>query len=529
MPPFLMPTPPSFAAAILSKELMNEASVTSPNTALSYAMRLPPVVWRLVEFFAAADVEAYLVGGAIRDALIGCEAEDIDVAVNADAYSVAAEIAEALDGDCARLHEDWQVARVAIPEEGRLRFIDVATFEDDIERDLRRRDFTINAMAVPMSAALDDDFRSEMLDPFGGMRDLQDGVVRMVSCDALEEDPVRLMRGARMAAQFGFLLAPETASAIRGRSPLVSSVSQERVRDELMRLLGASNARDGVRLLDDLELLCCVVPELAGAKGVAQPKEHYWDVFDHLVEAVGWVDAMFDDSDCEEYPFDIMPHLDGMREYFGGKVSDGFDRLTFLKLAALLHDVAKPATKTIEASGRIRFFGHHTEGADVAREILTRLRFGKRGVEHVARMVHQHLRPRQMAQNGDMPTRRALYRYYRDVGDVALDTLYLNTADYLAARGPMLEREDWAAHCGLVRYILEEGRLEGDKDRDSVKSLPKLVDGYDIIDGFALAPGPLIGKLLEEVREAQASGDVRTREQALELVRAGIERGGDGA
>ena len=208
-----------------------------------------------------------------------------------------------------------------------------------------------------------------------------------------------------------------------------------------------------MRLLDDLGLLCGVVPELAPAKGVVQPKEHYWDVFDHLVEAVGWVDAMFDDSKCEEYPLEIVPHFDGMREYFGGEVSDGFDRLTFLKLAALLHDVAKPATKTVEASGRIRFLGHHTQGADFTRDIMMRLRFSKRGIEHIARMVHQHLRPRQMAQKGDMPTRRALYRYYRDVGDVALDTLYLNTADYLAARGPMLECEDWTAHCGLVRWI----------------------------------------------------------------------------
>ena len=507
---------------------MNEAPVISPYTALPYAMRLPPVVGRLVEFFAGRDVEAYLVGGAIRDALMGCEAEDIDVAVNADAHSVAAEIAEALGGDCARLHDDWKVARVAIPEEGGIRFIDIATFESGIERDLRRRDFTINAMAVPMSAARDD-VGSELLDPFEGMRDLEDGVVRMVSSDALEDDPVRLMRGARMAAQFEFALAPETASAVMERSSLISGVSQERVRDELMRLLGSSNARYGVRLLDGLGLLCKVVPELSQAKGVAQPKEHYWDVFDHLVEAVGWVDAMFDDAECEEYPLGAVPRFDGMREYFEGAVSDGFDRLAFLKLAALLHDVAKPATKTVEASGRIRFLGHHTEGADVAREILTRLRFGRRGVEHIAGMVRQHLRPRQMAQKGDMPTRRALYRYYRDVGDVALDTLYLNTADYLAARGPMLEREDWAAHCGLVRYILEEERSEMGGRGDSLKSLPKLVDGYDIIDGFALAPSPKIGELLEEVREAQASGEVSTREQALELVRASLERGGDGA
>lgn len=508
---------------------MNEAPVISPYTALSYARRLPPVAGRLVEFFAARDVEAYLVGGAIRDALMCREAEDIDVAVNADAYSVAVEIADALNGSCARLHDDWQVARVAIPDEGRLRIIDIATFEGDIERDLRRRDFTINAMAAPMSAALDDDVRGTLLDPFGGVRDLEDGVVRMVSSDALEDDPVRLMRGARLAAQFGFSLESETAFAIRQRSSLISGVSQERARDELMRLLGLSQARDGVRLLDGLGLLCGVVPELAQAKGVVQPKEHYWDVFDHLVEAVGWVDAMFGDVDCDEYPLDVMPRFDGMREYYDGEVSDGFDRLTFLKLAALLHDVAKPATKTVEASGRIRFLGHHTQGADVAREILTRLRFSRRGVEHVARMVRYHLRPRQMAQKGDMPTRRALYRYYRDVGDVALDTLYLNTADYLAARGPMLEREDWTEHCNLVRYILEEGRFEGDRHRDSLKSLPKLVDGYDIIDGFALAPSPKIGKLLEEVREAQASGEVDTREQALELVRASLERGGDGA
>ena len=508
---------------------MNEAPVISPYTALSHAMRLPPVVGRLVEFFGVRDVEAYLVGGAIRDALMGRDVEDIDVAVDADAYSVGMEVADAFNGSCARLHDDWQVARVAIPEDGRLFLIDIATFGGDIERDLHRRDFTINAMGMPMRAALDGDVRGELLDPFGGMRDLEDGVVRMVSSGALDDDPVRLMRGARMAAQLGFALSPETADAIRERSSLISGVSRERVRDELMRLLGSGNARDGVRLLDDLGLLCAVVPELARAKGVTQPKEHYWDVFGHQVEAVGWVDAMFDDADCAEYPLDMMPRFDGMREYFGGEVSDGFDRLTFLKLTALLHDVAKPETKTIEASGRIRFFGHHIEGADVARDILTRLRFGKRGVEHVAKMVRYHLRPRQMAQKGDMPTRRALYRYYRDVGDVALDTVYLNAADYLAARGPMLGREEWAGHCGLMRHILREGRSGRNRQRDSLKYLPKLVDGYDIIDGFALAPGPLIGDLLEEVREAQASGDVRTREQALELVSASIERGGDGA
>ncbi|MCY3638939.1 MAG: hypothetical protein OXG80_07560, partial [Chloroflexi bacterium] len=125
---------------------------------------------------------------------------------------------------------------------------------------------------------------------------------------------------------------------------------------------------------------------------------------------------------------------------------------------------------------------------------------------------------------------RALYRYYRDVGDVALDTLYLNTADHLAARGPMMERYDWDAHCRLIRYILNAGSADGGITlRDSAKTLPKLVSGYDIMDKFALEPGRRIGVLLEGVREAQASGEVITKEQALELVRASLERGGNGA
>ena len=522
---------------------MNEAPPIPRCTPLFDAMRLPPVVGRLAEFFDSKQYEAYLVGGAVRDAVMGHASADLDIALRGDAYFAGRELAEAFGGWCAPLHDDWQVARVALECADWCGYVDIAAIQGcGIEQDLRRRDFTINAMALPLTAAACGGVESRLVDPLGGLRDLRQGVARMVSADALDEDPLRLMRGARLATQFGLSLERGTAEAIRARASSISRVPQERVRDELMRLLQSPNAVEGVRLLDELELLCSVIPELAQAKGVAQPKEHYWDVFNHLVESIGWVDEMFssksgtgDESGAEGkggggYPLRLVPCVEEMRGHLGEAVSDGFDRLTYLKLAALLHDIAKPATKTVEASGRIRFLGHHVEGAELARIILRRLRFGSRGVEHVAMMVRHHLRPRQMAQRGEMPSRRALYRYYRDVGDVAVDTLYLNTADYLAARGPMLEREEWTRHCALIRHILEAGsREKSGKSEESVKSLPKLVDGYDIIGKFALAPGPMIGELLEEVREAQASGDVRTREQALELVRAGIERGGEGA
>ena len=510
---------------------MNESPPIPRYTVLPDAVRLPPVVNRLVEFFDSENYDAYLVGGAVRDTLMGRNAEDIDLAVCGDAYSVGRQIADALGGRCARLNDERQVARVTLRDADWTGNVDVAAIRGgNIERALLRRDFTINALALPMDMDAFDNVDGRLLDPTRGLRDIQDGIVRMVSPDALSEDPVRLMRGVRLAVQLGFSIDSATMDAISARATHVGGVPQERARDELMKLLQAQDSRRGVRLLDDLGLLCAIMPELALAKGVTQPKEHYWDVFDHMVEAVGWVDEMFTASDSGAYPLNLMPRFEGMREYFEETVSDGFDRLTFLKLAALLHDIAKPETKTIEASGRVRFLGHHVEGAETARVILKRLRFGSRGVERVARMARHHLRPRQMAQSGEMPSRRALYRYYRDVEDVALDTLFLNAADYLAARGPLLEPEEWTRHCVLMDHILEAGGSEELPHSDSsVKSLPKLVDGYDIIDRFTLAPGPIIGELLEKVREAQASGVVQTREQALELVRTGIGRGGDGA
>lgn len=504
----------------------------------------PSLAERVAAFFQARGIAAYLVGGSVRDALLGNPAADMDIAAQADAASAGRALADALGGRYLRLHQDWQIARIIPPQGSRPAHIDLTAIDGDIERDLRRRDFTINAMALPLplqqaaraaQAACRDALPDYLIDPCGGLIDLGRGVVRMTSPAALREDPLRLLRGARLAAQLGFALDDDTAAAIRADAARIAHAAPERARDEFMKTLQAPNPRKALRLLDDLGLLCALMPELADAKGVSQPKEHYYDVFNHLIESVGWVDAMFrDDSrangqadgDCAGAADDLsrVPMIGGIREYFGGAVSDGYNRLTFLKLTALLHDVAKPATKTIEASGRIRFIGHHTEGERVARDMLIRLRFANGGVEHVARMVRHHLRPTQMAQKGDMPTPRALYRYCRDAGDTAVDTLYLNIADYLAAKGPMLEQGDWASHCELIRHILEEGGRQ-----KAPETLSRLVNGYDIMKEFSLAPGPAIGRLLAMAHEAQACGDVTTRAQALALVERRLERGGDGA
>ena len=185
-----------------------------------------------------------------------------------------------------------------------------------------------------------------------------------------------------------------------------------------------------------------------------------------------------------------------------------------LKLAALLHDIAKPQTRTIDATGRTRFLGHPVLGASMADDILERMRLSNMGKDMVHGMVENHLRPLQMSQDGELPTPRAVYRYFRDVGDVAIDTLYLSLADHLAARGPDLDMEGWRRHADIVTHILEVGTHQ-----QTPEKMPRLVTGHDLMQEFSLSPGPHLGLLLDEVNEAQASGVVSTRDEALDLVR----------
>ena len=472
---------------------------------------LPQVVFAVRQFFMSRGTQAFLVGGAVRDALLGRKTKDIDIAVETSApglLELSQDLAKALEGRYVLLHHEMGAARVVVPEGP---VIDLIAAQDGIARDLERREFTINAMAVSLEEINSGDRRVELIDLRGGRADLAGGVLRAVSAKAFDDDPVRLIRAVRFAAQLGLDISEETGTVIRSKAKLLRRSSPERVRDELLKILAAPNARGSVRALDELRLLGVVLPELDETREVSQPKEHYWDVFNHCVETVGWVEAILGPRQGEEgWELSPVPSFPGMDSYFEEHIGDGHSRSTLVRLSGLLHDIAKPATKTREENGRIRFLGHHKVGAEVVGEILDRLRFGNRGRQFVRDIVRYHLRPKQMAEPRAMPSRRALFRYYRDVGDAAISTLYLNMADYLAARGPLLERGEWREHCELMAYILN-ANFEN-------PATSRLITGTDVMDRFSIAPGPLIGEVLEAVNEAHATGEVETSEEALRLV-----------
>jgi poly(A) polymerase len=294
-------------------------------------------------------------------------------------------------------------------------------------------------------------------------------------------------------------------------------VPGERVREELLRLLDVSRGGQFLNYLAELGLLTVIIPELAKTKDVDQPVEHYWDVFNHSIMTVSAIDFILgqgvwdfpDDGILTEVPW--SPEL---AHYFEKPVASGSNRRTLLKLAALLHDIAKPQTKSPDKNGRTRFLGHTEEGETMTNTIMERLRFSIRETKLVADMVKYHLRPTQM---GQPPSRRAIYRYFRDTGKEGIDILFLSLADHLATRGPNLIPEHWQLHTEMTRYVLEEHFRQ-----ESIVLPPKLVDGNDLINIFGLKPGPRLGEILEIVREAQAAGELTSRDAALDYIRSSL-------
>jgi len=490
-------------------------------------MESPALLTAVSDFLASHGIRAYLVGGFIRDILLGRDTADIDIAIDADAADTAAQLAEALNGTDVLLDKGHGISRVVLtngeaPSPRGQWDIDLSTIAGGIEADLSRRDFTIDAMAVDLKdiATLPHPSPSKpsvLIDPFRGWEDLNGGVIRAVAETAFAEDPARLLRTVRLAAELDFAIADETEALLRQHCHLATAVAGERTRDEMLRLLALPQGEQPLVSLDRLGLLDAVIPELAPMKGVEQPKEHSWDVFQHSLQTVAAADFLlrrggWRHGDSEPI-LNAVPWSPELERHFDAEVSSGSTRRSLLKLAALLHDIAKPQTKAIDERGKMRFLGHPQDGAETARAILERLRFTTKEAKLVEIVIRYHLRPGQMSHEDDPPSRRAIYRYFRDTGEAGIDILFFSLADHLATRGPSLNLAYWREHADMVEYVLSQ-RLE----QESVIAPPKLVDGHDLIDIFGIKPGPKMGELLEAVREAQASGELSTREEALAYI-----------
>lgn len=445
---------------------------------------------------AAGRQAAVLVGGSVRDVLLGRASRDLDVAVPRGALDIGRRVADGLGGAFVPLDVTRGVARVLTLG---LR-LDLTDFRaPSLTADLAGRDYTVNALAVPLADLLREG-RAPIADPTGGLGDLAARRLRPVATDALASDPVRTLRGARLEAALGFRLTPAAVRAIQSSAPSLRTVSAERVRDELLALLGQPTAGRALRRTDALGLLEVVLPEIGAMRRTAQPAPHRFPVLEHSLRAVEALDYLLVHLDV------LKPFTAALAVHVAQALGGGVERRHVLKLAGLLHDVAKPETIR-SVGGATRFFGHDVRGAERARAIGERLRLPDRAVELLERLVRHHLRPMHLAAAGEL-TPRARYRFFRDLRDDAQDLLLLVLADAAAVRGES-PRAVWQ-HAGVVRELLAGWQEERD-----AAVVPPWVRGGDVMRQFGLSPGPEVGRLLAAAREAQAIGQVRSREEAL--------------
>ena len=451
---------------------------------------------------------AWIVGGAVRDALSGSTARDLDLTVPSGAIALARELAGRLGAAFLVLDEARGAARMvgASGYAWQGPQVDFADFRaPDLASDLRGRDFTVNALAVP-AAELVRSGEGTVEDPTGGLDDLRARRVRLCAPDSLEDDPVRVLRAARLAIVPGWALAGGIEEAAKRAAPGLSRVSAERARDELLGIFGEPASAGGLRLLDGWGALAIMLPELNPMKETTQSEPHRFDVWEHSLRAVEGADVLgLRVRELEPWGEAFATHLDE-------SLGPGVTRREALKLAALLHDISKPETRTVE-DGRTRFLGHDVRGAERVAEIATRWRLSGRLAGVVERLVRQHLRPMHLA-IADAVTRRARYRFFRDLGDEALDLLLLSVADAAALRGDS-PVSIWQGSGGRILRELMAGHTEETR----AIAAPPLLDGREAMEALGLGPGPELGRLLGLLREAQAVGAVATREAAIAYLR----------
>jgi putative nucleotidyltransferase with HDIG domain len=490
-----------------------------------------PLVRAAMDVCAERGVAVCLVGGAVRDVLLGRPVHDWDFVVERDAIALARATANRLGAAFFALDEERDTGRVvAHTADGVRTFLDFALRRGDTWRaDLQVRDFAVNAMALALPDV-------QLLDPFGGQADLESRIIRAVTDQSLRDDPVRAMRAVRLAGELAFQVEPQTSEWIRRDAILLPHASAERVRDELCKLLAQPDALAGIRRMDDLRLLARVLPEVVALHGVEQSRPHHWPVFEHTLFVLGALERMVVEAllpapsswageesraasapafvweDVHRVLADFRPPL---AAHLSKPLGDERTALVSLKLAALLHDCAKPQTRTVGEDGRTHFYDHENIGAPIAAERALRLRLTHVEVERVRLVVEHHMRPQQLADAPTGVTRRGAYRFFRDAGEAGVDVLLLALADHIATHGSDVDPDRWGRRIQATGELLAEYWARLAKE---VAPAP-LVSGSDLMSELGLSPGKRIGELLEAIREAQAAGEVATREQAFALAR----------
>ncbi len=470
----------------------------------------------------------FIVGGWVRDRILGEPVGyniDVDLLTTADPVEIAKAFADKIGGHFfvfekkGLLIKRPVIATVVLnlpPYRYRFDFSQVKgrDLEKALIEDLKERDFTANAIAVNLDDVLSVGAKQTvLLDPTGGIRDLEEGILRPVSLENLKRDPVRILRGFRIAIEKKLELPQEFYDFVRENKGLILKSSPERISYELFKIMKAQSSAPTIRKLYELGLLQEIFPEIDKLKEIRDQGEHHiYPLDEHTLKTLEFIERVIDER--ERY----LSHelLKGIgRRTFMGEFSD----LELLKWAALFHDIGKPDCFEIR-EGRVTFYGHDKRGREIFRDITGRLRWGKEVENFVGKLIEAHLRPfflRESMKKGEL-THRGMAKFWREWGDIAPHLFLLSVADAFASGD---EEEEIKALLETIRTLERFKEEVYDK-----KPVEPLMNGREIMEALGIQEGRLVGKLKRALLEAQDSGEVKTKEEAIEFIRNLYERFG---
>ena len=438
----------------------------------------------------------YLVGGSVRDALLGKASFDRDLIVaDVDAREFSLKVAEFFDGVFIPLDEENKIYRIVLSD--KVNYFDITNpIEGSLEKDLLRRDLTINSVAVDIRTV-------EIVDFCGGVNDIENRVIRAISEANFTDDPLRLLRVFRFYSRLGFEIDDSLVEICKKYSKLINNPAKERVVYELMKLFSGKYAHCALIKMDECGILEEIFPFVKELKRVPPNLHHHLDLFNHSIETVRQVGLLYESSSKE-----VKEHMQKID--FGG-----FSRLAHLRLACFMHDIGKFSTWTIEEDGRHRFIGHDEVGANLAVPFLKKLIFSNKQIEYIKYIIKKHMYPTAVVSSPELND-KVMMRYVRKSEDNAIDNILIAQADRLSARGPEITddivNENISALNKLLNFYLNV--------RESLKPLPKLLDGNEVMKILGIEPSKRLGEVLNALKDAQISGEINTKDEAINFVRS---------